>query len=212
MTTGSKAFVALTAGSLAGLVTMAVHPTGHDVIANASAGGGNWLNAFAHGLALGAQPLLLIGTLALTQRLAAQRDLAVSAYVFYALAVVAVLIAAVASGFISPSVVRGYADADEAARAAMLGAMQYTGRVNQAFAKVHVGFSSVAILLWSLAMLRSSWGRGLPWFGIVTSLAALLGVLSGQLRLDIHGFGAVVLAQGAWMIWSGARLREATGP
>lgn len=212
MTTSSRAAAALVLGSLAGLATMLMHPTGHDVINNAATNASNALNAVAHSIAILAQPLLLLGTLALTARLAGQRDLAVSAYVFYAMAVVAVLIAAVASGFVSPSVLRGYANADEAARQAMLGALQYTGRLNQAFAKVHVGFSSIAILLWSIALWRTPGaGRGLPAFGIIASALAIAGIASGKLRLDIHGFGAIVLTQGIWMVWTAAWLRWQEG-
>jgi hypothetical protein len=208
MTTATRAFLALTLGSLAGLATMVMHPTGSHVMANAAAGGANWRNAFAHGLAIGAQPLLLLGTLFLTTRLTARRDAAVSAFVFHALSVVAVLIAAVASGFIAPTVMRGVGDAAGAQRDAILSAFHYTGVINQAFAKISVGFASVAILLWSWAMLGSAASRILAGFGMITSALALLGVVTGSLRLDIHGFGAVVLAQSVWMVWTGAWLRR----
>jgi hypothetical protein len=34
----------------------------------------------------------------------------------------------------------------------------------------------------------------------------LLFFLAGHLRLDVHGFGIVVLAQSAWFIWVGILL------
>src|SRR5687768_3345602 len=80
MTTDRTAALALVAGSLAGLVTMVLHPTGRDVVHGASVGGANVLNAAVHGLAIGAQPLVLAGALAIVLRLRARRDLAVGAY------------------------------------------------------------------------------------------------------------------------------------
>jgi hypothetical protein len=202
MHTDRTAALALVAGSVAGLVTMLLHPTGHDVVRNATAGGTNALNTGVHALALLAQPLVLGGALALVLRLRARRDLAIGAYVFFAMASVAVIIAAAASGFIAPAVVRRIGEADAAARAGMMGALGYTGMLNQAFARIHVMFSSVAILLWSIVMLAGrELSRALATFGIVLGAALLAGVLTGALRLDIHGFGLVVLGQGAWFGW-----------
>ncbi|HEV7595197.1 MAG TPA: hypothetical protein VGO33_09375 [Gemmatimonadaceae bacterium] len=203
MSTNRNAAVALLTGSIAGLVTMAFHPTGHDVVRNASAGAANTLNVALHFLALAAQPLLLAGTLALTLRFRARRDMAVVAYIFFAVATVAVMIAAVASGFLAPSVVRGYAEADEPTRTLMINALTYTGRVNQAFATVYVAFSAVAILLWSVAaLLGGELPRSLARYGIPLGAVLILGILSGYLGLDIHGFGLVVLGEGIWMAWA----------
>lgn len=203
MTTDRSAALAITAGSLAGLATMALHPTGRDVVQAASSGGTNALVAAVHWLAIGAQPLVLAGTLALTLRLRARRDLAVGASVFYALASVAVIIAAVASGILAPAVLRNLREADEPTRALMTNGLRYTGLLNQAFASVYVVFSAIAILLWSAAMLV---GRELPRalgvYGLVLGAVLLLGVASGHLRLGIHGFGLVVLGVGVWMVWA----------
>jgi hypothetical protein len=202
MSTSRNAAIALFTGSIGGLVTMALHPTGHDVVHNASAGAANTLTTAVHILALLAQPLLLAGTLALTLRFRARRDVAVAAYIFFAVATVAVIIAAVASGLLAPSVLRGYAEADEPARAVMMNALTYTGRVNQAFAMVYVTFSGVAILLWSVAaLLGGELPRSLARYGILLGVALILGIMSGYLRLNVHGFGLVVLGEGAWMVW-----------
>lgn len=200
--TNRSAAIALVAGTVAGLITMALHPTGHDVVSNATAGGANTLNVAVHALALVGQPLLLAGLLVVTLRLGASRDLAVLAFICFAFAVVAVMIAAVASGLLAPEMVREIANADDSQRAGMLNALHYTGELNQAFAKVHVVFSGIALLLWSAAILRErGLSRGVAIFGIVTGVLQVAGVLSGQLRLDIHGFGLVVLLQGIWIVW-----------
>lgn len=200
--TNRSAAIALVAGTVAGLITMALHPTGHDVMSNAAAGRANTLNMAVHSLALLGQPLLLAGMLVVTLRLGAVRDVAVLAYVCFSFAMVAVLIAAVASGFLAPEMVREIAGADDRERAGMLNALHYTGALNQAFAKVHVVFSGIALLLWSTAMLREpAIPRAVAIFGLITGTLQVVGVLSGKLRLDIHGFGLVVLLQGIWMVW-----------
>jgi hypothetical protein len=185
---------------------MVLHPTGHDVIANASAGGRNALNMGVHALALLGQALLLTGMLAFTLGLQ-RRDLGVLAYATYALAAVAVMIAAVASGFLAPAVVSGIAGASESARAGMMGALGYTGLLNEAFARVHVILSGVAMVMWSVAILGEERGsRPLAVYGLLIGVTLPAGVLSGMLRLDIHGFGLVVLTQGVWMVWIARRL------
>ena len=58
---------------------MGFHPTGRDIIAGATSGGGNTIDAAVHLIAIGAEAVMLLGTLVLTVRLDAQRQLAVSA-------------------------------------------------------------------------------------------------------------------------------------
>lgn len=212
MPTNRSAALAITAGSLAGLMTMTLHPTGRDVIQNASSGGTNALVTAVHWLALLAQPLVLAGALALTLRLRVRRDVAVGAYVFFALASVAVVMAAVASGFLAPGVLRGLHAADAPTRALMMSALRYTRLLNQAFAAVYVVFSGIAILLWSAAILVGrELTRALAVFGVLLGAVLTLGVTSGHLGLGIHGFGSAVLGEGVWMAWAAAQLWRSAG-
>lgn len=208
MTTNSKASLALILGSLAGLMTMGLHPTGREVADGLAAGGGASLNQFAHSLGLIGQPLLLAGTLALTVRLATQRDTAIAAFILFAWASAAVMMATVASGFIATDVIREGAS-HHAAPGSVESALHYTRLLNQAFAMVYVAFSALAILLWSWAMLRSAvFPRSLGIYGCIVGAACLAGTLSGRLSLDIHGFGLVVVSQSVWYVWSALILRR----
>ncbi len=84
---------------------------------------------------------------------------------------------------------------------------RYNFYVNQGYAQVFVAASSVAILLWSIAILRKrdlSWGLGI--YGCVLGTVTLLALFSGHLRLDTHGFGAVAVGQAIWFIVAGALL------
>jgi len=83
--------------------------------------------------------------------------------------------------------------------------LHYTGQINQAFAEVFVVASSVAVVLWSIAMIRTRrFARWAGVFGCAVGGITLVMLLSGNLSLDVHGFGAVMFGQGAWMGIAGA--------
>jgi hypothetical protein len=46
-------------------------------------------------------------------------------------------------------------------------------------------------------------------YGLVISPVIFIVVGSGHVQLDVHGFGAVVLLQGIWLIATGAALYRA---
>ena len=174
---------------------------------NARAGGHNVLNTAVHGLAVIGQGLVLAGALGIVSRLRARRDLALGGYVFFALAAVAIIIAAGASGFIAPSVVHGLDQASDAERQAMEGALHYTGMINQAFARIGVICIAFALLSWSWAVLSGrELSRALGWFGLAAGIVLASGIASGHLSLGIHGFGFVVLVQGVFLVWSAVQL------
>ena len=195
------AALALLVGSAAGILVMATHPTGRDVVHNASTGGSNALVSLVHAVAIIGEALVLSGALAIVARLDARRDLATAGYVFFALGGVAVIIAAVTSGFLAPATVRGIADVDAVERAGMLNDLHYTGMINQAFVRMSVILTGVALLIWSAAIIATkAFTPGLAVFGIVLAAALLIGVGSGYLRLNIHGYGLVVLGTGLWQV------------
>jgi hypothetical protein len=196
-----SAALALWLGTGAGLLVMALHPSGHAVVHNASIGGSNSLVSLVHALAVIGEGLVLGGALAIVARMRARMDLAVAGYVFFALAGITVIIAAVASGFLSPASVRGISEVDAAERAGMLNDLHYAGMINQAFAKISVILSALALLTWSAAILITrAFPKGLAAYGIVLASIMLLGVGSGYLRLNIHGYGLVVLGTGLWQV------------
>lgn len=200
--------ILLLAGSLAGIVVMSLHPTGHDLM---TAGGSEklaQLNVIVHGLALAATPIVFLGLLGVARRLGPS-DLTTSALVAWGFGGLAVTSAAVASGFVAPGVIARIiaAEGSRVPQAFLV----YTGLWNQGFAKVNVVAYSVGILLWSAAILRSGrMARAAGIAGAVIGAGILLGFFSGHLRLDVHGFGIVTFAQSGWLIWLGILLcREA---
>lgn len=188
-----SAAVALVIGTLAGFITMAFHPTGADVVANAATGGHNVLNVAMHLLALCGLPLILAGLLAFTVTLA-RRDLAIVAFAFYVLGAVGVMIAAVASGLIAPG-------AAQLVTTTGMSALSYTRLINQSFALIYAVLTAIALVVWSAALVVGRDGfKRLAIYGLVVGPLLLILVVSGRLPLNIHGFSIVVGAQGVWCL------------
>lgn len=198
---------ALIAGSIAGILAMSQHPTAEDLFAPGQLAPMSRMLILVHALALVSLPVLFLGALALWQRLGSDDGLSVAGLVLYAFAMVAVMNAAVFDGLVTaalaPHVVAAAPTASEGWRIAF----RYNGQVNQAFARVFVLAGAAAIVLWSVAIIRSgALARLLGWYGCLIGAVTALAVFPGQLRLDPHGFGLIVLGQAIWFIGAGAQL------
>jgi hypothetical protein len=130
----------------------------------------------------------------------------------FALAVVAVILAATVSGFVMPNLLsmmaRDVAEAGAMWRIAIASIFQ----INQAFSKVYSVGAAVAVVLWSVACLRlHRLSRGVAIYGCVISPLIAVLIFAGHLRLDVHGMAAVVLSQAIWFVGMGLRMwREPT--
>ena len=201
--------ILLIAGALTGVIVMALHPTAHGLLGSAGAGLGH-LNQAIHAVAIAATPVVFMGFLGLARRLG-PTDLTTAALVACGFGGVAILGAAVPSGFVATGVVSWMREADGAARESLHTLLDYTALWNQAFAKVYAAANAVGILLWSAAILATGrMARGIGFAGIAIGAAVLLGILSGHVHLDVHGFGAIMILQSGWMAAVGiAMLRGA---
>jgi hypothetical protein len=205
MTDERRGGIALIAGAAGAIVTMSIHPSGHDLFAPGQFATMVRLAVIAHALALATVPVSFLGAMALSRRVATPERLALAALVTYAFASVAVMSAAVVSGLVGPTLVRRILAAEPPAKTGWEIAFRYNGLLNQAFALVYVVASSVAIVFWSASILRSgALARGVGIWGCVVGPVILIALLSGHLTLGVHGFGVVVLAQASWFIAVGA--------
>jgi hypothetical protein len=117
------------------------------------------------------------------------------------------MIAAVASGLIAPGLIHHMLAAEPGTASVWPAVLALNGHINQAFALVYVVASSTAIVLWSAAMLKGKvFARALGIYGCIFGPIAALAVVSGHLRLNVHGFGLVILGQAIWFICSGVKL------
>jgi hypothetical protein len=200
MTDDAKGGAALILSTCAGLFTMALHPTPHDVFGVADPRRAVALGAHVHGLAIAATVVAFLGAIALHRKTNDTERFSLAALVAFGFASFAVTIAAAVSGFIAG----GLALAKEPPPHAVI---QLAGLFNQAFAKIDVVATSAAILLWSIAVWRGrTLSRALAVYGFVVAPVVGVFVIFGWLRLDVHGFGLVVLLQGAWFAAAGVML------
>lgn len=199
--------ILLIVGALMLVLVMVAHPTGHQM-ANAGPDLGRLMhiNMVVHGAAIASVPILFLGFLGLSRRLGFT-DLTVAALVFHGFAGMAVLGAAIASGFVATGALHEMLHGDAANRGLYNVLLEYTHFFNQGYAGVYVAASSMAILLWSAVMLREKrMGGAVGIAGVIVGSLVLLFFLVGHLQLDVHGFGIVVVAQAAWSTWVGILL------
>lgn len=187
------------------IITMAFHPRGpvgpgevDSVVRNLIA---------VHSLALASLPVLFLGTWGLSRRLAAADRLAMAALVLYACASVVVMNAAVFDGLVAPNLIRKIVAATAETREGWRMLFNYNFQLNQAFARLYAVASSLAMVLWSAAILRGgALNRGLGIYGLVLGPTTVVGVFSGRLNPDVHGFGLIILAQALWFVVAGMLL------
>ncbi len=213
MTDDRRSGTALIAGSLGGLLTMAIHPIGAASLTPGQADHLALVSAIAHSIAMISFILLFLGACGLTRRLAAfartpnPDHLAFAAVVTFSFACVAVLIATAVSGFIVPDILRHMVRDSPANAPQYHLIVQSVFAFNQAFARIFSVAASVAIALWSVSALRNGGiGRGVALYGCVVAALLTLGIVVGHLRLNVHGMAVVVLGQGVWFIITGAQL------
>lgn len=196
----------LIAGSLAIVVVMGLHPTSHGMMNEETRAHTMLLGRLVHALAIAATPVVFLGLLG-AARGVGNPDLAIAALVSFGFGSVAVMGAALASGFIFPGVIEGMAALEGTDPHPFL---IYTSLWNQAFAKVHVVAHAAGTVLLSLAIVRDAKRDPLATFtgifGIVAGVVVLVLMLSGHVSLDLHGARIVWYAQTAWLIWLGVAL------
>jgi hypothetical protein len=199
--------VALIVGSLAMIVTMAFHPTGHDLMA-----GKMLLNKFVHSMAIATIPILIFGFLGFSRRVGFDKSSVQFAFITYTFSGFAVMCAAIINGLVAPSLFEDIISSDEPTRQTLHLILDNNFYLNSAFAKVFVVATSTSMLCWSIAIFKkNSLSRIAAIIGIVVGLFGIVGTLSGHLRTNIHSFGLFILCQTAWTILIGVfmiRLNE----
>jgi hypothetical protein len=188
------------------IITMALDPSGYDLVGQGHSESMMQLNIAVHSLALVCIPIVFLGALGLTRRLAAPNRLALAGLVVFGFAEIAVMIAAAASGLVAPGLFHHIAGADPGTAEVWHAVLTLNGHLSQAFALIYAVASSAAIVFWSAAILKSNvFPRALGIYGCVIG-PLTIAVMSGHLRLNVHGFGLVILGQAIWFITSGVLL------
>lgn len=208
MADNNRVYGAALVASVVGLiVTVLFHPTGAQIRETTDAFEHELLvNILVHALALSSLWLSLVGLIGLSRQLGLARADVAAALSAFALAVMSGTIAGSINGFVVTELARSMATADEAARSGLQILSTYSRHVNGVFAKLHVATSSLAILLWSVAMLRTQFTKVLPFVGFAAALVGVAVFFNGRLHMNVHDLMYVVLGQSVWMAWAAVLL------
>jgi len=235
MTDDRQAGIALIAGSAGALATMTVHPTGAGTATAADYEHLALVSATAHSIGIVSVAIVFVGACGLAARLrepaadkvrlkpdptsiAANKvrlkpdatSVALAGLVAFGLAAIAALVAAAVSGFIEPALMLRMVRDDPAAAPQWHIVIDSVFQINQAFARIFTVGASSAVLLWSIAAIRSgALGRGLATYGWLTGVVIIGGILVGHLRMNVHGMAIVVVAQTIWFCGAGLQLWRA---
>lgn len=165
-----------------------------------------------HSLLLVAMAALVFGLLGFAQRLGPERPFVRLGAVACVLGAVALGGAGVLNGLVLPAMAIHFADRTPAEMEMAGTVLVFSFLLNQSLAGVGVVAWSVAVFAWSLVIVghAGAW----KWIGILgigTGVAGAAMLLSGHLRMDVHGFGLFVLGQALWSIAVGITLTWASG-
>ncbi|MEQ1866291.1 MAG: hypothetical protein ABL996_16760 [Micropepsaceae bacterium] len=195
----SAGAVALISGTLAMILVMAHHPSG--VPHGPDAVGVMRLGLIVHAVAIATVPLMTFGFFALTRSIGFANPIATLAFFFYLFGAVAVMLAATMSGLVAPRLIEAQMAATAADQSMIHALLRLEWYLNQSFAQIHVALFSGAIALWALAWPdKGILAAAIQIAGLTIGIGVFAWLVSGMLSLDVHGMGAVVLAQSVWMI------------
>jgi hypothetical protein len=195
--------VALIIGALGGVLTMLLHPTGHDILQNPEEISRRYetLAVAVHVLAIICIPIICWGFFGFSQRIGWEKPSIILAQIVFGLGGLSVTAAAVINGLATPTLMRQIYDADEPTKKLLNLVVWNNWLLNQAFTKVYVVATAAAFIIWSIHL----WKKGLlaqitAVIGFIIGIVSLSGIFSGHLKLDVHGFGLVMFGQGVWII------------
>ncbi len=195
--------IALILGTVSGIITLSLHPSGgaHHV-SPAQFEKLILLVIGVHALAIAGLPFSFLGTFALSRRLESPSRLALLALVIYGLSLVAIMSAATMSGLVTPPILR-HMVAHSPASDQWRTLMEYNHFINQGFAQIGAVGSCAAIVLWSTLIVKR---RALPLaigiYGLVLGPAIVIAMIAGALSLDVHGFGLITFTEAIWFIFA----------
>lgn len=207
MTDNRKSGIALIAGSVGGLLVMAMHPSASAALPAEQVQRLMSLSGAVHSIALVSFLVLFLGACGLAQQLARADRLSSVALITFGFACVGVMVAASISGFVVPNIFKLMAhDVPAAARQWQI-VIAGIFQINQAFALIYSMGISLAIILWSFAALRNGGlGRGVAAYGCLMAAVIILGIIVGRLRFDVRGMSAIWFGQAIWFIVVGSQL------
>jgi hypothetical protein len=190
--------IALIVGTIGCVITLLIHPSGHDLFAPGEFAHTAHLLVIAHALAIVSVAVLFLGALAIARHLASPDRLAIAALVVFGFACTAVISHATIDGFVGPAVLRKVIFEPPQVSDQWRVLLAYNDLLNQAFAQIFVVAWAMAIVLWSVSIVKSRLlapAAGI--YGFFVGAASVIAVVAG---VSGHA-GAVHLVMLCQIIW-----------
>jgi hypothetical protein len=158
------------------------------------------IDAFAHSLAILGTWLVLLGLVGLSRMLGMERATVMAALVAFAMASVAVVVAAALDGFVVPKLAQQWTEADNAAGGDIKRLIRFCVLTASALTRIYLLLAAVAVSLWSWVIYRDRLNAGLPWIGAMVCVAGVAMLIGGSAYISAHEVLALVAAQTVWML------------
>jgi len=201
---GRQAGAAIIIASLLSVVLMALHPhyesrTAADFIEESSRKA--LVNGVIHGGLIALIGVLVSGLSCFASRLGPGSAAVRAGLVAYVMGAAAMMAAALVSGLIIPEFVSEFEGRPNEELAMMRLGIALCHAANQVCSRMGVLAMAVAIALWSAELARRPGGpRVAGVLGLVTAAGLALALLTGHLRMNIHGVGAFLIGQTVWCV------------
>lgn len=204
----SGASIAL--GAIISIVLMSYHPS---ISAGTTSGALEelaneaFVSKIVHGGMITVLGVQTFGFAGFSARLGLYKSLPLAGFVAYVMGTMAMVGAAIPSGFLFPDLAIGYLDNPIGDLESLRTAFFMYSSINQTLAQFGVIASSVAIFFWSLSLLQKSGvTRVIGILGVPVAAAPAIAILFGFLVLTVHGMALVVMVQASWSVAVGVQL------
>lgn len=195
--------IAIGISSLAMILVMTHHPeveadTTRAFVKGAAEIAG--LTRLVHGAALGALALAVYGFWGLADRLGRYDEWSRAGWVAFLTGALGGGGAGMVNGFVAPALASRYAEASTQTLAALQPVLAFAGELAELLAQHAVFGWSIALVCWSVTLLRSRSAKILAILGFVAGAGPLIALTTGHLPMTVAGFGAFVAAQAVWSL------------
>ena len=202
-----KGGFALITGAAFLIVTMMLHPQSGDLqhikeIRN--------INMVAHALAILSVPILMFGLTFIHDYLN-KSSISLLAFILQGFSFVAVIIAAAINGLALPLFIDQIPQDPEHQSEPWYLILKYGWSLNQAFDLIYTAGTSLALALWSFAILKTHHHlRYFGFAGVVLAFAILASMMGGFNYTNLHGLRIFVALWVLWILVIGIRMMSST--
>jgi len=202
----SDSGAALITGSILMVITMALHPYEGSIAHLFKV---ITMVIITHSIAIISIPIVLFGFWGLTKRLGGDKIISIIAFITICLGMISVMLAAGVNGVAMPLFLTAYKNAPPEIINTLKPILVYSGALNHMFDYIFIGFMCIAVMLWSITIIRT---KSLPvWIGYVGmglfALTIIL-MLAGFVLVDLMGFRTFIFLFVAWILVVGVQLRK----